>query len=195
MNAAMLLLTGGSGRRMGGPKHSLPHPDGGSWGGSLVRTFAAVFPGAPVWVLGAPLPDHPTLPQVDDPREGPAVALRAWATQSLPEAARWWIVACDQIRWTPDRLQAWAHRTEAADPSCAHWVLAQHEGRLQPLGGWFPACLLPALQTHDQRSLLELTAAFPRLVLRSRGPEWLDVDTPEARRAFEGPTPLRQPVR
>ena len=52
MTAGLLLLTGGRGRRLGGPKHLRPHPAGGSWGGHLAGVFAAVFPGGPVQVRG-----------------------------------------------------------------------------------------------------------------------------------------------
>ena len=76
MKTGLLLLSGGAGRRMGSPKHALGHPAGGSWGGHLVRVFESVFPGGPILVLGEPLPDRPELQALEDPREGPAMALR-----------------------------------------------------------------------------------------------------------------------
>lgn len=185
MKAGLLLLSGGAGHRMGAPKHALDHPDGGSWGGHLVRVFEAVFPGAPVLVLGDPLPDRPALPRLDDPRQGPAVALRTWASAEIPEADRWWIVACDQVRWTPERLLAWVERAQAADPAGRHWVVAQQDSHIQPLGGWFPAALRPELLTTTSRSLLGLVEGLPHVLLPSDGPEWQDVDSPEERRAFD----------
>lgn len=183
--AGLLLLSGGQSRRMGEAKHALAHPGGGTWGGYLVRVFETVFPGAPLQVLGEPLPDRPDLALVEDRREGPALALRTWATQAVPDACRWWVVACDQVRWTPERLDAWARRAEAADPRALHWVAASHDGRLQPLGGWVATALRPALATAAHRSLTALVEFLPHLVLPCDGVEWKDVDTPEERQAFE----------
>ncbi|MBP1771544.1 MAG: hypothetical protein H6P99_707 [Holophagaceae bacterium] len=186
MRVGLLLLTGGAGHRMGGAKHALPHPEGGSWGGHLVRVFKAVYPEAPIQLLGAPLPDHPDLPRLDDPREGPAVALRTWASAKTTSVDRWWVVACDQVRWTPERLATWAGRCEQADPAGAQWVVALHRDRLQPLGGWLPEALRPVLAATPERSLMRLMEALPHLALSSQGPEWEDVDTPLERLDFEG---------
>jgi molybdopterin-guanine dinucleotide biosynthesis protein A len=185
VKAGLLLLSGGAGQRMGTRKHALEHPAGGSWGGHLVRVFETVFPGGPLQVLGEPLPDRPDLARLDDPREGPAAALRVWASTAAPEVDRWWVVACDQVRWTPERLRAWADLCAAADPTAAHWVVGLHEGHLQPLGGWLAARLRPLLAASGERSLWRLATALPHLALPQAGAEWVDVDTPEDRRAFE----------
>jgi molybdopterin-guanine dinucleotide biosynthesis protein A len=185
MKAGLLLLSGGAGSRMGAPKHALDHPAGGSWGGHLVRVFEAVFPGAPIQVLGDPLPERPDLPRLDDPRQGPAVALRVWALAQAPEVDRWWIVACDQVRWTPERLALWAAEIQREDPLAASWVMALHDGHLQPLGGWMPHALRPALAESRGRSMKALAAGLPHLSLPRCGTEWADVDTPAERRAFE----------
>ena len=182
----LLLLTGGQGSRMGAPKHGLAHPAGGTWGGHLVRTFECLWPAGPLLLLGDSLPDRPGLPVFDDPREGPAVALRQWCGAPAPWAQRWWIVACDQVRWTPERLAAWAGRVEAADPAAERWVVAEHGNHLQPLGGFLPGRLRPALAAATERSLLALVQTVPHLVLPAGGSEWLDLDTPAERRAFEG---------
>lgn len=184
MKVGLLLLSGGAGSRLGAPKHALAHPGGGSWGGHLVRVFEAVFPGGPIQVLGEALPERPELPRSDDPREGPAVALRSWAAGRAPEVDRWWVVGCDQVRWTRDRLAAWAATCAAADPGSVRWVLARHDGRLQPLGGWLPHALRPALAASTERSLMALAESLPHLVLPREGSEWLDVDTPEERLRF-----------
>ncbi len=181
----LLLLTGGRGSRMGVPKHLLDHPAGGTWGGHLVRVFASVCPKGPICVLGEPLPDWPTLPRLDDPRQGPAVALRTWSGLSAPAAQRWWVVACDQVRWTPTRLGIWLARAAAVDPDASHWVLARHQGHLQPLGSLLPAAFRPRLADMASQSLLALVEPLPHLILDLEGNEWLDVDTPEARKAFE----------
>ncbi|HEY3400597.1 MAG TPA: NTP transferase domain-containing protein [Geothrix sp.] len=183
--AGLLLLSGGQSRRMGEAKHALRHPAGGTWGGYLVRVFESVFPGAPVHVLGDPLPDRPELVVIEDPHEGPARALRAWAALEAPPGRRWWVVACDQVRWTPERLEAWVRCAEAADPGAALWVVAEHDGRLQPLGGWLSSSLRPAVAASSPQSLTALAESLPHLVLPCDGPEWVDVDTPEERRAFE----------
>lgn len=182
----LVLLSGGQGRRMGAAKHALAHPSGGSWGSHLVRVFECAFPDAPLQVVGEPLPDRPDLPVLDDPRQGPASALRMWAASEGPSARRWWVVACDQVRWTVPDLEVWSRRAFAADPAAAAWVLARHGGRLQPLGGWLPEGLRSLLAATQERSLLGLAAALPHLILPCEGPEWLDVDTPEERSAFEG---------
>jgi molybdopterin-guanine dinucleotide biosynthesis protein A len=185
----ILLLSGGSGTRMGTPKHELAHPGGGSWGAHLIQTFVAVFPGGAKVVLGDPLPDFPNLDRLDDPRQGPAHALQTWAqarlAREVPGADSWWIVGCDQVRWTPERLAAWTASCEQADPASSHWVIAEHETRLQPLGGWFPDCLCPALAATECHALMGLLKTVPHLVLSREGDEWRDVDTPEERRRFE----------
>ena len=181
----MLLLSGGAGTRLGAPKHALAHPAGGSWGGHLVGVFEAVFPGAPIQILGESLPDRPDLPCLDDPREGPAVALRTWAVSKAPTVDKWWVVACDQVRWTPARLAQWAAYCEAMDPSNASWVMALHDGHLQPLGGWLPDALRPTLAASQLRSLKALAASLPHLAVPREGEEWVDVDTPEERDKFE----------
>ncbi len=185
MKAGLLLLTGGSGQRMGSPKHALTHPAGGSWGAYLAQVFRSVFAQGPVMVLGDPLPDQPGWPLAEDPRLGPAVALRTWAALAAPAADRWWITACDQVRWTPERLAAWAEACEAADPLALHWVLALHGGRQQPLGSWLPASLRPALASSSASSLQGLVERLPHLLLPQSGSEWLDVDTPADRVRWE----------
>ena len=189
MKPGLLLLSGGAGTRMGAPKHGLEHPAGGSWGGHLVRVFEAVFPGAPIQVLGEALPDRPGLPRIDDPREGPAMALRVWAAAESPSVDHWWVVACDQVRWTPERLKEWVAICDSADPTHTHWVMAMSDGHLQPLGGWLPASLRPALAASSDRSLMALATALPHLALPRDGEEWADVDTPEERDAFENKVP------
>lgn len=175
----LLLFTGGAGRRLGGAKHDRLHPAGGTWGGHLVRIFEALRPGAPLQVLGAPLPDRPDLPRIDDPREGPAVALRAWAARPAPPARRWLLLPCDQVGWTADALRAWLGRAEAADPAGEAWVLATVEGRDQYLGSLLGSALRPVLAALEARSLAGLADHLPLLRLAAEGPGWRDVDTPE----------------
>ncbi len=177
----LLLLTGGKGERLGGPKHDRPHPQGGSWGGHLVRVFEAVFPGGPVEILGEPLPDRPGLFRMDDPRRGPAEALKAWAAQGRGGAARrWWVVACDLPRWTEADLRDWWTQALAVDPTGATWVVAEVEGHLQPLGGFLPAGLLPALGDVATSRLGGLWEALPGRKVSTGGDRWVDVDDPEA---------------
>jgi molybdopterin-guanine dinucleotide biosynthesis protein A len=184
MTAGLLLLTGGRGRRLGGPKHLRPHPAGGSWGGHLAGVFAAVFPGGPVQVLGEALPDRPDLVPLSDPLQGPAAALGHWAGLERAHPLRWWVAACDQVRWTPEALDAWHRLAAAADPRAEHWVLARHEGRIQPLGGFLADSLVERLRGTSSGSLLSLVEALPSLILDAQGDPWLDVDTPEALEAF-----------
>jgi molybdopterin-guanine dinucleotide biosynthesis protein A len=181
MRAGLLLLSGGEGRRMGAPKHALPHPQGGSWGGHLVGVFQACFPGGPVLVLGDRIPERPDLPRLEDPRQGPAVALQTWAAKEAPAVDRWWVVACDQVRWTPDRLVTWAAACQAADPEGTRWVLALHAEHRQPLGGWLPSTLRPVLAASRAASLQALVDEMPHLVLPQEGTEWDDLDSPEDR--------------
>jgi molybdopterin-guanine dinucleotide biosynthesis protein A len=183
--AGLVLLTGGRGRRYGAPKHLQPHPAGGTWGGYLAGVFEAVFPGGPIQVLGGALPDRPDLAPLDDPREGPAEALRRWAARSSGNGGpsqvhplRWWILACDQIRWTPDALAAWHARAAAADPEAGCWVLARHRGRLQPLGGFLADALAPRLSALPGAALMALVDALPCRILDAAGDAWMDQDRP-----------------
>lgn len=175
----LLLLTGGQGRRLGGPKHPRTHPSGASWGGHLVEVFSAVTPKGPIQVLGEALPDRGDLYSVPDEGTGAAAALIRWAARPSPRAKRWWVVACDQVRWTPERLREWHQLVEHHDPLAAHWVVAQAEGRLQPLGGFFPAALREHLASQVCLRMTDLVRALPHLALGWDSPVWDDVDTPE----------------
>ena len=182
----LVLLTGGRGARLGGPKHGRAHPAGGSWGGHLVRVFRAVVPDGPAAVVGHSLPDFPDLPRVEDPREGPAVALRAFAASSPPTARRWWVVACDQVAWTDAAFAAWLEEAEAADPGGLAWVLVTREGHPQALGGLLGGALIAQLAKRRAASLHGLLDGLP--LKESPGQAWLgsDVDTPGDLTAFEG---------
>jgi len=180
VKAGLLLLTGGKGRRFGGPKHAQPHPRGGTWGGHLVGVFEAVFPGGPVQVLGEPLPDRPELVPMADPGQGPAAALAHWAGRAVDTPERWWVVACDQVRWTPEALAAWHGRVLEADPRADHWVMAQVEDYAQYLGSFLPSHQLGTLATLQAFSLRDLARGLPTLTVPWPHPCWADVDTPEA---------------
>ena len=183
--AGLLLLTGGQGSRLGGPKHLRPHPLGGSWGGHLVSVFTRVFPTGPIQLLGQPLPDRPELTPIPDPGQGPAVALCHWAsTLQGPPADRWWVVACDQVRWTAPSLAAWHARAIQADPKGAAWVLARQDDHTQYLGGWLGGALPASLAALRGPNLRGLAEQLPTTLLPAEGPEWLDVDTPDALREW-----------
>ena len=182
----LLLLTGGRGRRLGGPKHDQPHPEGGTWGGHLVRVFQEALPGGPVQLLGQPLPDFPGLPLLEDAGQGPAAALEAWAAHPCASPLRWWVAACDQVRWTPKALQAWLEAATAADPLAERWVLARDGDHLQYLGSLLASRLLPTLAAAPARRLRDLLQVLPTQVLDWPGECWLDVDTPEEGQAWGG---------
>ena len=186
MKAGLLLLTGGRGSRMGSPKHDLRHPSGATWGSHLVAVFQSVFPDGPVQVLGEPLMDRPDLPVMDDPRQGPAVALKHWAAAPAPIVNVWWVLACDQVRWREEDLRSWIALAQAADPEQLQWVIGRSDGYLQPLGGLLPHGLRPALAESEASSLRALAESLPHCVLDNTLPGWRDVDTQEARRGFEG---------
>jgi molybdopterin-guanine dinucleotide biosynthesis protein A len=186
MKVGLLLLTGGLGTRMGTPKHGLLHPSGCTWSHHLVAVFQTVFPEGPVQVLGEALLDRPDLPVLDDPRQGPMVALQRWAASPAPTVDRWWVVACDQVRWQVRELRAWADLAQNRDPDQEHWMIGRFAGHLQPLGGFLPHHLRPALAHTEARSLLGLVEALPHLILDSDLPGWRDVDTPAELATFEG---------
>ncbi|MBS1784505.1 MAG: NTP transferase domain-containing protein [Acidobacteria bacterium] len=177
----LVLLTGGQGARLGGTKHDRPHPCGGSWGGHLVTVFRSVVPEGPVHIVGAPLPDFPGLPRLEDPREGPAVALRAWAASSPPHALRWWVLACDQPRWNAKSFESWLAEAESVDEA---WALVVRDGHRQPLGGFLTASILPRLIQSEARSLHGLMDGLPLGILS--GVAWMgaDIDTPGDLEAF-----------
>ncbi|HET6331177.1 MAG TPA: NTP transferase domain-containing protein [Holophagaceae bacterium] len=172
----LVLLTGGRGERLGGPKHDRPHPLGGSWGGHLVAVFRSAVPDGPVQIIGEPLPDYPDLPRFDDPREGPAVALQAWAASGPPPAWRWWVLACDQVRWTDKTFSSWLAEAEAVDEA---WAVTVRDGHRQPLGGFIASALLPTLAHSDAKSLRALMGAMPVRELPGAGWAGDDIDTPE----------------
>nr|WP_320133099.1 NTP transferase domain-containing protein [uncultured Holophaga sp.] len=177
----LLLLTGGKGSRMGEPKYAIPHPEGGSWAGHLVRVFEEAFPDATLRILGNPVPERPELRSVEDPRQGPAIALRSWAIAEDAQVDWWWIAACDQVRWHPEALKAWFTQATAG----GIWTLGSQGGRFQPMGSWFPGSLLPLLASTEARSVHALLEHLPHRLLEVTGQEWLDLDTPEERQAWE----------
>lgn len=180
----LLLLTGGQGRRLGGPKHDRAHPGGGTWGGHLVRVFLQGFPGGPVQILGEPLPDAKGH-VVADPRRGPAVALAVWARTIPPPVRRWWVVPCDQVAWTAVDLSAWHAAAEAADPPGGAWVMAMEGGHEQPLGGFLGADLLPELAHLADTRVRDLAGRLPKLCLQSAAYRGLDVDVPADLEAWQ----------
>lgn len=195
MITGLLLFTGGEGRRLGGPKHDRPHPSGSSWGGHLVRCFEALRPGAPVQILGAPLTDHPHLPHFEDPRQGPAVALRCWAQRSpRSEVRHWLILPCDQVAWTLETLGAWLERAEVADPDGTHWVLPVVEERDQYLGSLLGAALLPRIAHLPGSSLWAFSTHLPLIRIPTGGPHWQDVDEPEDAPPSDPPPPPCAPA-
>ena len=177
----LLLLTGGQSQRMGAPKFALPHPDGGSWAGHMVQVFEEAFPQSLTRVLGSPVPERPELKTLEDPRQGPAVALRTWARSEKAPIDWWWIAACDQVRWTPESLRQWFQRATNE----RIWTLGLQGGRFQPMGSWLPKHLLPVLALTEVRSMHALLDCLPHRYLEVAGPEWLDLDTPEERQAWE----------
>lgn len=186
----LLLLTGGKGERLGGPKHDRPHPAGGTWGGRLVAVFREAFGPGPVSVLGLALPDHPELRVYPDPGEGPAVALRLWAArEDVPDAERWWVVPCDQVRWTAADLAAWHARALEADPGAARWVMARSGGRLQPLGGFLAHGLRAALASVHASTVRRLAEQVPSAEVEADLRAWADVDSPEDLRAWRDGAP------
>ncbi len=182
----LLLLSGGKGSRLGGTKHDRPHPGGQSWGGHLVMLHRKVFGEGPVCILGASLPDFPDLPLFTDPGEGPAVALRAWAAaEGVPDAERWWVVACDQVRWNETDLRNWHGQAETADPSCRSWVVAESGGRLQPLGGFLSHSLRATVAASPGTSMRALLETVPSTVVPSVLAAWEDIDTEQALKAWQ----------
>jgi hypothetical protein len=164
---------------MGAPKHSQFHPEGGTWAGYLVRVFEEVFPKGPIRILGKPVSERSELENFEDSRQGPARALAAWAAATPPMVLRWWVLACDQVRWTPLALEAWFAVAVAADPEAQAWVLAQHDTHTQYLGGFLGSTLIPAIAHSSAKSLRGLAEELPTVILPSSGPGWLDIDSPE----------------
>ena len=178
--AGLVLLTGGSSSRFGAPKHLQAHPEGGSWAYFLVRLFRQVLGEGPVRILGEPVAECPDLPRIDDPREGPARALSRWAAAETQSVRRWWVVACDQVRWNPASLAAWHEAARQADPSGQAWVMPEILGELQPLGGFLGGELLSHLGRSTERRMLVLAGSMPNLSLPWEAEPFLDLDDAEA---------------
>lgn len=191
----LLLLTGGQGRRLGGPKHDRPHPKGGSWGGHLVRVFRSVCPDGPVVVLGATLPDYPDLTSFDDPRLGPSLALIRWAAQDTWVVRRWWILPCDQVDWDSHSFGTWLESAEWADPEGQAWCYAHQEHQPQPLGGFLGAAIRPWVATLVNTRVRDLAAELPHCELPEPRYRGRDVDTPEDLAAWSSGLGEGGPVR
>lgn len=181
----LVVLTGGQGQRLGGPKHDRPHPAGGTWGGHLVRVFRQVAPEGPVVLLGAPLPDAPACRPVEDPQQGPAVALRMWASSHPEPVHRWWVVACDQVAWTEAALRAWWREAERCDPGGDHWVIGRVAGQVQPLGGFLGGALVPWLAQAEGRAMRDLLNQLPCIEREGPRASGLDIDTPDDWKAWK----------
>lgn len=176
----MVLLTGGSSSRFGAPKHLQAHPEGGSWANFLIRLFQSVLGEGPIRVLGEPVAERSELPRFDDPREGPARALSHWAAAETRSARRWWVVACDQVRWDAASLAAWHEAARQADPSGEAWVLPEILGELQPLGGFLGGELQFRLGRSTERRMFVLARSVPHLGLPWEAGPFLDLDDAEA---------------
>jgi len=183
--AGLLLLTGGRGQRFGAPKHAQPHPRGGTWGSHLVDVFLEIFPDCPVRILGEPLPDLPGFSVIPDAGQGPAAALIHWATLEKVATLRWWVVACDQVRWTAASLATWHDLAGVADPEANQWVMARAKDHAQYLGSFLAGNLVPRLPGLAAPSLRELAGALPCQVLDWSNDCWMDVDTPEALKTWQ----------
>lgn len=179
-----MLLTGGASSRFGAPKHRQPHPGGGSWASHLIDLFRQVFGPGPVRILGEPVAERPELPCLDDPREGPARALAGWAAAERARAERWWVVACDQVRWNEASLIAWHAAARRVDPQGRAWILAEFGGELQPLGGFLGGCLLDLLGGSRERRLMALVRALPHRTLPWAESPFQDLDDPESFQAW-----------
>lgn len=152
--------------------------------------FRQVFPQGTVQILGGELQDLPGIPSLEDARQGPAAALAFWASraQAIP-VDRWWVLACDQVRWTPGDLEAWHALVRHVDPEGTLWVGGLREGMPQPLGGFLGAGVLPLLAVRKELRLLELFRALPHRALPGPRAPWVDVDDPEELRAWLGELP------
>ena len=174
--AGLLLLTGGASRRYGAPKHLQLHPDGGDWGSHLLDVHGQALGPGPVRILGPGLPGHPDLPSLPDDGRGPALALAAWARSERAACRRWWVAPCDQPRWTVASLRTWHSLAAEADPGGEAWVAAETGGRIQCLGGFLGAALLPALGKSTETRLQALWEQLPHRLLPWEGEDFDDLD-------------------
>jgi molybdopterin-guanine dinucleotide biosynthesis protein A len=180
----MVLLTGGASARFGAPKHIQAHPEGGTWSSYLVDLFQGAFDNGPVRILGEAVPGRPDLAPIDDPREGPARALARWAAAEGENSVRWWVVACDQVRWDASTLAGWHGSAQEADPEGRAWVLAQVEGEMQPLGGFLGGRLLHQLGRSTEQRLIALARSLPHRILSRAASPFLDLDDPGSHKTW-----------
>lgn len=125
--------------------------------------------------------DHISLTREDPPRTGPvhalAAGLRVLRGYADPEADAVVVLAADLPAITAADLLA---LTDAVVDKAVDVVLAEHDGRVQPLvGAWRPIPLSVAIDaigdTRDRAVRQLLTPGFPRIAL----PHAIDCDTPE----------------
>ena len=164
---AALLLTGGSSRRMGRAKGSLPHV------ATLASLLEAVAP--PAWEVG---PGFTSLPVVTeaDPGEGPLAAVAA-ALPALGGAGAL-VVACDLPLLDEPTLRWLASQPGTAIPVA--------DGRPQPLCARWSAGDLgraPALVALGRRAMAALYHG---------GIVWLDVDDPRPFADVDTPSDLER---
>jgi hypothetical protein len=99
-------------------------------------------------------------------------------------AARWWVVACDQVRWEEASLAAWHGSARTADPEGRAWILAELDGEPHPLGGFLGGRLVNLLGGSKERRLIALARSLPHRTLPWTASPFQDLDDPESVRAW-----------
>ena len=181
------ILIGGQNRRMGSPKHLLPHEAGG--GGTWLEHTVDVLRcccGQIVIAGGGTVPDAleglPRLadvPEVSGPLAGLLAAMR-WAP-----AASWLLAACDHPRLSPAAVE-WllAERGPGVWSVLPHLSKSQHS---EPLLAFYDLRVRPFLENlaHRQSASLQAVAEHPKTrrvgIPHELAEAWRDVDTPEER--------------
>lgn len=188
MQVAGLLLTGGASTRMGRDKATLLI-DGVTMAAGVARALCAVAD--PVLVVGHKAGTG--LETVEDPRDGPLVALacgrRALLEHGLDVPAL--VVACDLPFVTREVLGYVASAGAAADADIAVPML---DGRQQSLCAWYAPAALDAavrLTAIGGRSMKALVASHFR-VFRITQDEWSLIAGDDALRDIDSPADLNR---
>jgi molybdopterin-guanine dinucleotide biosynthesis protein A len=178
LRAGAVVLTGGTGARMGGADKAALEVDGVTL---LERSLAAAVSAHEVVVVGAEVPtSRPVTWTVEDPPSGgPAAAVLAGLDAFTCDPDLVVVLAVDMPRLNATTVARLVWAAEA-DPDVDGAVLVDSRGRRQPLAAAYRRTALEDARPHDGEHGLPMRRLVGSLRLAevpAMGEEALDIDT------------------